>query len=123
MIHPGLMGTAPSHELLARWNQRESALRATDPNRVPPLSLPPEPRDAILGTLSGEDYDRVAAEAARTAPPRENGGNMDIKNLTKGSRVFYPVFVPGAKLSVGDLHFSQGDGERSEGRRVGKERR
>jgi len=111
LIHPGLMGTAPSHELLARWNQRESALRATDPNRVPPLSLPPEPRDAILGTLSGEDYDRVAAEAARTAPPRENGGNMDIKNLTKGSRVFYPVFVPGAKLSVGDLHFSQGDGE------------
>src|SRR5690606_3079936 len=65
----------------------------------------------ILGTLSGEDYDRVAAEAARTAPPRENGGNQDIKNLSRGSRVFYPVFVPGAKLSVGDLHFSQGDGE------------
>ena len=50
-------------------------------------------------------------EAARTAPPRENGGNQDIKNLTAGSRVFYPVFVPGAKLSFGDLHFSQGDGE------------
>ena len=48
---------------------------------------------------------------ARTAPPRENGGNQDIKNLTKGTRVFYPVFVPGAKLSMGDLHFSQGDGE------------
>jgi formamidase len=53
----------------------------------------------------------VAAEAARTAPPRENGGNQDIKNLTKGTRVFYPVFVDGANLSVGDLHFSQGDGE------------
>lgn len=111
MIHPGLMGTAPSAELLATWNQRESALRATDPQRVPPLSLPPEPRDALLGSLSGADFDRAAAEAARTAPPRENGGNMDIKNLTKGSRIFYPVYVPGAKLSVGDLHFSQGDGE------------
>ncbi|SRR5690606_2679239 len=111
MIHPGLMGTAPSAELLAKWNQRESALRATDPDRVPPLSLPPEPKDAILGSLSGSDYERVAAEAARTAPPRENGGNQDIKNLTKGSRVFYPVYVPGANLSVGDLHFSQGDGE------------
>lgn len=53
----------------------------------------------------------MASEAARTAPPRENGGNQDIKNLTKGSRVFYPVFVPGGHLSVGDLHFSQGDGE------------
>jgi formamidase len=39
-----------------------------------------------------------------TAPPRENGGNQDIKNFTKGTRVFYPVFVHGANLSVGDLH-------------------
>ncbi|WP_405096079.1 formamidase [Micromonospora sp. NBC_01412] len=111
ITHPGLMGTAPSAGLLATWNQREGALRATDPDRVPPLSLPPEPHDAILGTLTGADFDRVAAEAARTAPPRENGGNQDIKNFTAGTRVFYPVYVPGANLSVGDLHFSQGDGE------------
>ncbi|QEA38510.1 acetamidase/formamidase family protein [Pistricoccus aurantiacus] len=110
-IHPGLMGTAPSAELLAKWNAREGELIATDPHRIPPLALPPEPKDAILGTLSGEEFDRVAGEAARTAPPRENGGNQDIKNLTKGTRVFYPVFVPGANFSVGDLHFSQGDGE------------
>lgn len=111
IVHPGLMGTAPSAQLLAKWNRREGALIATDPGRVPPLALPPEPEDAILGALSGDEFARVAAEAARTAPPRENGGNQDIKNLTKGTRVFYPVFVPGANLSVGDLHFSQGDGE------------
>ncbi|WP_433576459.1 formamidase [Nocardia brasiliensis] len=111
MTHPGLMGTAPSAALLAKWNAREGALIATDPQRVPPLALPPEPRDAILGTLTGTEFDRAAAEAARTAPPRENGGNQDIKNFTRGSRVFYPVFVDGAHLSVGDLHFSQGDGE------------
>ena len=111
IVHPGLMGTAPSAELLAKWNRREGALIATDPDRVPPLALPPEPQDAILGSLTGDDFERVAAEAARTAPPRENGGNQDIKNLTKGTRVFYPVFVPGANLSFGDLHFSQGDGE------------
>lgn len=111
LIHPGLMGTAPSKELLAKWNAREAALIATDPDRVPGLALPPEPNGAILGTLEGAEFDRVAAEAARTAPPRENGGNQDIKNFTKGTRVFYPVFVEGAKLSFGDLHFSQGDGE------------
>ena len=111
IIHPGLMGTAPSHELLNTWNQREAALIATDPERVPPLALPPEPDHAILGTLTGTDFDRVASEGARTAPPRENGGNQDIKNLSKGTRVFYPVFVDGANFSVGDLHFSQGDGE------------
>ncbi|MFF3443907.1 formamidase [Streptosporangium sp. NPDC002721] len=111
ITHPGLMGTAPSAALLSRWNAREAALIATDPRRVPPLALPPEPRDAVLGSVSPSEFDRVAAEAARTAPPRENGGNQDIKNLTRGSRVFYPVYVPGANLSVGDLHFSQGDGE------------
>lgn len=111
IIHPGLMGTAPSHELLNTWNQREAALIATDPERVPPLALPPEPDHAILGSLTGADFDRVAGEGARTAPPRENGGNQDIKNLSKGTRVFYPVFVDGANFSVGDLHFSQGDGE------------
>jgi formamidase len=111
IIHPGLMGTAPSPDLLATWNAREQALIDTDPGRVPPLALPPLPDSAILGDLSGEEFDRVAREAARTAPPRENGGNQDIKNFTKGTRVFYPVFVDGAKLSMGDLHFSQGDGE------------
>ena len=111
IIHPGLMGTAPSHELLGKWNQREAALIATDPERVPPLALPPEPDHAILGSLTGADFDRVAGEGARTAPPRENGGNQDIKNLSKGTRVFYPVYVDGANFSVGDLHFSQGDGE------------
>lgn len=109
--HPGLMGTAPSAELLAKWTKRETDLIATDPNRVPPLALPPLPDSAILGSLTGAEFDRVAREGARTAPPRENGGNQDIKNLTAGTRVFYPVFVPGAKLSFGDLHFSQGDGE------------
>ena len=111
LIHPGLMGTAPSAELLATWNRREQALIDTDPNRVPPLALPPEPEFAVLGSLPESEYARVAGEAARTAPPRENGGNQDIKNLSKGTRVFYPVFVDGANLSLGDLHFSQGDGE------------
>ena len=109
--HPGLMGTAPSPELLAKWIKRETDLIATDPYRVPALALPPLAQGAILGSLKGAEFDRVAKEACRTAPPRENGGNMDIKNLTAGSRVFYPVFVKGAKLSFGDLHFSQGDGE------------
>ena len=42
LIHPGLMGTAPSAALLAKWNKREGDLIATDPHRVPPLALPPK---------------------------------------------------------------------------------
>ncbi|MFI7497657.1 formamidase [Streptomyces sp. NPDC049687] len=111
ITHPGLFGTAPSAELLARWNAREQALIDTDPHRVPALALPPLADNALAGTATGELASLIAAEGARTVPARENGGNHDIKNFTRGSRVFYPVLVPGALLSGGDLHFSQGDGE------------
>jgi formamidase len=109
--HPGLFGCAPSHDLLAEWNRREQALIDTNPGRVPPLALPPEPQNALLGTLSDSEKDRVAQEACRTVPPRDHGGNMDIKNLARGARIYFPVYVEGANFSVGDLHFSQGDGE------------
>nr|WP_119070996.1 formamidase [Rubrobacter indicoceani] len=109
--HPGLFGCAPSHELLAEWNRREQALIDTDPERIPPLALPPNPDNALLGTMSGAEYEKAASEATRTVPPRDHGGNMDIKNLSRGCRAYLPVYVDGAKLSVGDLHFSQGDGE------------
>ncbi|MDX6254855.1 MAG: formamidase [Frankiales bacterium] len=111
ITHPGLFGTAPSADLLARWNARERALIATDPSRVPALALPPLSQGTLAGALSGSEFATVAEEGARTVPARENGGNHDIKNFTRGSRVFYPVHVPGALLSGGDLHFSQGDGE------------
>ncbi|GAB3279083.1 formamidase [Parasphingorhabdus pacifica] len=110
-IHAGLAGCAPSGELLAEWNRREKELIDTHPNRVPPLALPPEENASLLGSLSGPRLDRVAQEGARTVPPREHGGNVDIKNLGIGSRVLYPVYVPGANFSIGDLHFAQGDGE------------
>jgi formamidase len=111
IAHPGLMGVAPSAKLLGYWNRREADLIATAPDRVPALAFPPFPGTALLGSVRGAERDRMAKEAARTVPPRENGGNVDIKNLGRGSRVFFPVFVKGANLSVGDLHFSQGDGE------------
>ncbi len=111
ITHPGLIGCAPSHELLAKWNKRERDLVATDPNRVPPLATLPNPENAVLGGLKGSAFEEAAAEAARTVPPREHGGNCDIKNLSRGSKIYFPVYVDGAKLSMGDIHFSQGDGE------------
>eukprot|EP00891_Asterochloris_glomerata_P005680 jgi/Astpho2/5680/fgenesh1_pm.00079_%23_49_t len=121
MIHPGLIGTAPSHELLAIWNKRERALVEEGEKArtlcahlaTRPLALLPEPQGACLGTLKegSEDFKRVAAEAARTIPGREHGGNVDIKHLTRGCKVYFPVFLEGANLSMGDMHFSQGDGE------------
>ena len=64
-----------------------------------------------MGRLKGDAKAKAAAEGARTVPPREHGGNCDIKDLSRGSKVYFPVYVPGGGLSMGDLHFSQGDGE------------
>ena len=111
IMHPGLIGCLPSKALLETWNTREAALIATDPDRVPALALPPEPKSAVMGRLSGDAATKAAAEGCRTVPPRDHGGNCDIKNLTKGSKVYFPVYVKGGGLSMGDLHFSQGDGE------------
>ncbi len=39
------------------------------------------------------------------------GGNMDCPDITKGNRLFLPVYTEGAFLHVGDVHALQGDGE------------
>ncbi|MFD1030191.1 acetamidase/formamidase family protein [Metaplanococcus flavidus] len=49
----------------------------------------------------------------RTTPPRYCGGNIDCKELVRGSSLFLPVAVEGAMFSLGDGHALQGDGENS----------
>jgi formamidase len=111
IIHPGLIGTLPSRELLDRCNKREAELISTNPDRVPPLAVPPYAETALMGGMSADKAKDAAKEAWRTVPPREHGGNCDIKNLSRGSRVYFPVYVKGGGLSMGDIHWSQGDGE------------
>ena len=111
LIHPGLIGCLPSKPLLDTWNLRERALIDTNPTRVPVLACPPDATLAHMGRMKGTARDKAASEGARTVPPREHGGNCDIKELSRGSRVYFPVYVTGGGLSMGDLHFSQGDGE------------
>ncbi|WP_428490303.1 formamidase [Rhodopila sp.] len=111
LIHPGLIGCLPSKSLLETWNARETGFIATNPTRIPPLANPPFGPTAHMGRMKGDSRTAAAADGARTVPPREHGGNCDIKDLSRGARVYFPVYVPGGGLSVGDLHFSQGDGE------------
>jgi formamidase len=111
IMHPGLIGCLPSKSLLDIWNKREKELFDTDPERVPTLATLPSAPTAHMGRMKGEAAKIAAAEGARTVPPREHGGNCDIKNLSRGSTVYFPVYQKGAGLSMGDIHFSQGDGE------------
>jgi acetamidase/formamidase len=69
------------------------------------IRIPYEPFCGVMGV--------APAEAGRltTIPPRINGGNIDIRHLTPGSKVIFPVLAPGALFSCGDCHAAQGDGE------------
>ncbi len=111
ILHPGLIGCLPSRDMLDKWNTREKKLFDTDPDRTPTLACLPYAPTAHMGRMQGDDKAAAAAEGARTVPPREHGGNCDIKDLTRGAKIYFPVYVDEAGLSVGDLHFSQGDGE------------
>lgn len=111
LIHPGLIGCLPDRAMLDTWNTREVDFINTQPDRVPPLGAPPTTKSAHMGKMKGEARDKAAAEGARTVPPREHGGNCDIKDLSRGSRIYFPTYIKGGGLSMGDLHFSQGDGE------------
>jgi formamidase len=98
----GVVGVAPSRALLDEVSAREAELAARRPDD--PVLLP----DAA-GAVPADPA--IAAEALRTIPPREHGGNVDIKQLTAGTRLLLPVWTDGALFSAGDAHFAQGDGE------------
>jgi len=66
------------------------------------------PIDPFMG-ITGVALD--TSERVNSVPPTVAGGNIDIRDLTVGSTLYLPVFVPGAKFFVGDPHYRQGDGE------------
>ncbi|MEZ5740516.1 MAG: acetamidase/formamidase family protein [Burkholderiaceae bacterium] len=96
----GTAGVAPSHDQMTLWARREAAWVAQGG-----LALLPDAQDAVPA------LEPIAGTGLRTMPPRENGGNADIKQLTRGARLQLPVAVPGALFSVGDAHYAQGDSE------------
>src|SRR5262249_37295042 len=58
------------------------------------IAVPLEPFPGVMGVALDEPG------AHSTMPPRKNGGNMDIKQITVGSRLLLPVWVDGALFSV-----------------------
>ena len=96
----GTIGVAPDHRLLEVAAAREAAALARGGFVFPPFEAQGAVPDGVIGSAG-----------LRTGPPRENGGNLDVKEAAKGARIQFPVLVEGALLSAGDAHFAQGDGE------------
>jgi acetamidase/formamidase len=82
---------------------------APDPGRretaLPGVVVPLRPHFGTMGVAP------AAPERVSSVPPGDHGGNVDNWRIGAGGRMFYPVHVEGALLSVGDPHVSQGDGE------------
>jgi acetamidase/formamidase len=66
------------------------------------------PLDPFLGTMG---VCPEAAENQAVMPPGTFGGNMDTRQLNRGTTLYLPVQVPGGLFSTGDAHGVQGDGE------------
>ena len=69
------------------------------------IEVPLHPFPGTIGNAPAADGEHD------TLPPRDVGGNMDVKHMTAGSTVYLPVEVAGALFSTGDCHAAQGDGE------------
>ncbi len=103
---PGIVTVLPGPEQLAEMTAREARLLEAGGAVSPPSHVGhASPRE-----VCGEGGSH-AGECLRTIPPREHGGNLDIRYLQVGTSILLPCSVPGCGLAIGDLHYTQGDGE------------
>jgi acetamidase/formamidase len=69
------------------------------------IAIPVEPFFGTMGVCP------AGASRQAVMPPGAFGGNMDTRQLVRGTTLYLPVQVEGALFSCGDAHAAQGDGE------------
>jgi len=102
---PGVITTLPGEAALATMLAREAALAEAGGT-----VFQPDPTYAYPQAVCGEGGSHTA-ECLRTIPPREHGGNMDIRYMGVGATIYLPCMIEGCGLAIGDFHYAQGDGE------------
>lgn len=80
-------------------------LEGESTSSLAPAVVPVRPFLGVMGVARADDG------AFRTRPPGSFGGNLDVRELCAGSRLYLPVYNRGALFSCGDGHAAQGDGE------------
>jgi amidase len=107
VVDPGFVRELPESEVVD-WrvdNKSGTATLLREDTRLGSLTIPLAPMLGCFGVAPSK------AQAISTDTSAEHGGNMDYRGFIAGVTVFFPVFVPGALLHVGDGHATQGDGE------------
>lgn len=101
----GTVGVLPGYPEVDAWLARETQLGAAGGAALPPQPTGARPPEVCGANGSHKD------KCLRTIPPRENGGNMDVKQMVVGTTLLLPCFVDGCGFFIGDVHYAQGDGE------------
>ncbi len=96
----GLLADDFTEHHLFIWKLEDGVTRS-----FPGVTLDLHPFAGIIGVQ------RAEAGEFRTRAPGPFGGNLDVRHLGAGTRLFLPVFTPGAGVLTGDCHAAQGDGE------------
>jgi len=107
VVDPLYVRELPEREL-AEWrvdNESGTATLIKPETKLANLTIPMAPMLGCFGVAP------PAGQAISTATSAEHGGNMDYRGFVAGVTVYFPVFVPGALLHIGDGHATQGDGE------------
>lgn len=98
----GLLADDFDYPYVQHWRLEGDSCFFMDSDKV---EVPFEPFCGVMGVAPKEEG------RFTTIPPRFNGGNIDIRGLTIGAKLFIPVMVEGALFSTADCHSAQGDGE------------
>lgn len=85
---------------LFHWNLEGEVTRS-----LAPAVVPVRPFLGVMGVARADDG------SFQTRQPGPFGGNLDVRELCAGSRLYLPVYTRGALFSCGDGHAAQGDGE------------
>ncbi len=106
VLDPSFVRRLPE-QAYTRWriDLRSRSLAPAGPQGQAAFTLPMQP---MLGCIGTAPADGQALSSATAGP---HGGNMDYPGTAEGATIYLPVFVPGARLYLGDGHASQGDGE------------
>lgn len=96
------LGVDSASPRLTRWTlDRDRGVAATPEGREVTL----RPHLGVMGLAPGAPGWHSGWGA------RQTGGNLDCAELVEGTSLFLPVEVEGGRLSFGDGHAAQGDGE------------
>ncbi|MFC5647718.1 acetamidase/formamidase family protein [Paenibacillus solisilvae] len=107
VLEPDFAAQLPNKEII-RWHVdlEERWARLADPSpSLANLNLKLAPFMGCFGVAPPK------GQAISTATSGPYGGNMDYSGFVSGTTAYFPVFVEGALLYVGDGHAVQGDGE------------